>query len=90
MATNKHRVQAYIPEYLHNSLKDFCQLHDLSISSGLEELLVTALSKRSPDEISEKIRARHKSTRNYQQIRYLSERVERIEQFLSIDRFSKF
>ena len=88
MATNKHRVQAYIPEYLHNSLKDFCQLHGQTISSGLEELLVTALSKRSPDQVSEIRRAKNKTTRNYQQIRYLSERVERIEQFLSIERFS--
>lgn len=88
MTTNKHRVQAYLPEYLHNSLKDFCKLHYLSISYGLEELLVTALSKRSPDQISEMRRARNKTTRNYQQIRYLSERVERIEQFLSIERFS--
>ncbi|MDJ0732160.1 MAG: hypothetical protein QNJ33_19455 [Crocosphaera sp.] len=87
MTTNKQRVQAYIPEYLHNSLKDFCKLHDLSISSGLEELLVIALSKRSPDQISEMRRARNKSTRNHHQIRYLSERVERIEQFLSIERF---
>ena len=88
MTTNKKRVQAYIPEYLDNSLKDFCKLHNMSISSGLEELLVTALSKRSPDQVSEIKRARNKTTRNYQQIKYLSERVERIEQFLSIDRFS--
>ena len=75
----KCRVQAYILDYLYKSVKDFCELHQLSIFSSLEELLVTALSKRSPDNISENIRARNKSTRNYQQIRYLSERVKRIE-----------
>jgi hypothetical protein len=90
MVTNKRRIQGYIPDYLYNSLKDFCDLHALSVSSGLEELLTIALSKRSSDELSSQLmKVFNKNSKHYYQMRYLSERVERIENFLSINSYSK-